>query len=138
MLQLLLWQGYSIYKVFKTTGEEHEKAKKESLEFLKTIEEYAIDGDKKFFGGEEIGIVDIAFGGIAHWLGIIEEVIGVKLFDAQELPRLHAWANNFKQVPVIKENIPDRDKLLFYFKGIREKLLASSQSRIRDQLLEGE
>ena len=70
--------------------------------------------------------MDIAFGGIAHWLGVIEEVIGVKLFDAQEMPRLHAWIHNFKIVPLIKESLPDRDKLLFYFKGIREKLVASS------------
>ena len=113
--------------VFRTTGEEQEKAKKESLEMLRTIEEFcATNGVKKFFGGEEIGILDIALGGmIVHWYDIIEEIVGVKLFKAQEFPRLHEWVNNVKQVPVIKENLPDRDELLVFFKGAREKLLAS-------------
>lgn len=29
-------------------------------------------GEKKFFGGDRIGIVDIAFGTIAQWFGVIE------------------------------------------------------------------
>lgn len=62
--------------MFKSRGEEHEMAKRESLEMLRTMEKNAI-GDKKFFGGDEIEIVDIAFGGIAHWLGAVEEVVGV-------------------------------------------------------------
>ncbi|PON36112.1 S-crystallin [Parasponia andersonii] len=120
-------KGPSIWMVYRTTGEEQEKSKKESLEMLRTIEEYCrINADKKFFGGDEIGILDIAFGGmIVHWYDIIEEIVGVKLFEAQEFPRLHEWVNNFKQVPVIKENLPDRDELLAFFKSAREKLLAS-------------
>ena len=112
--------------VFRTTGEEQEKAKKESLEMLRSIEEHAFVGDKIFFGGDEIGIVDIAFGAITHWLGAIEEVVGVKLFEGHEFPRLHAWANNFKQVPAVKENLPDRDALLVFFKGVRERLVGQS------------
>lgn len=45
---------------------------------LKTIEEHGL-GEKKFFGGNTIGLVDLAFGGIAHWLPVIEDVVGVKL-----------------------------------------------------------
>ena len=36
---------------------------------LKIMEEQGL-GEKKFFGGERIGIVDIAFGIIAHWFGV--------------------------------------------------------------------
>ncbi|CAL9000148.1 unnamed protein product [Prunus brigantina] len=120
-------KGPSIWMVFRTTGEEQEKFKKESLEVLKTTEEHAGTlGKKKFFGGDNIGIVDIAFGGIAHWVGVIEDVVGVKLFEAQVFPRLHAWIENFKQVPAIKESFPDRDKLVVLYKQMRENLLASS------------
>ena len=43
---------------------------------------------------------------------MVEEVAGLKLFDSQAFSRLHAWANNLKEVPMIKENLPDRDKVV--------------------------
>ncbi|GMN61444.1 hypothetical protein TIFTF001_030523 [Ficus carica] len=115
----------TIFMVLRTTGEEQEKAKKECLEVLRVIEEHAMGGDKKFFGGEEIGMVDIAFGWIAGWFDVIEEVVGVKLLEEHEFPRLHAWLNNFKQVPLIKHNLPHRHDLLALYQGVREKALAS-------------
>ena len=108
--------------MFLTAGEEQEKARSESIEMLRAIEEHAIVGDKKFFGGDEIGIVDIAFGVIAYWYKVIEEVVGLKIFEANEFPKLHAWANNFREVPVIKECLPDRNALLGIYKSVREKM----------------
>ncbi|TQD70551.1 hypothetical protein C1H46_043912 [Malus baccata] len=63
--------------VFRTTSEEQEKAKKDNLEMLRTIEVQAARtlGERKFFGGDNIGIVDSAFGGIAHWFGVIEDAL---------------------------------------------------------------
>ena len=55
--------------VFRSNGEEQKKALKDSLEMLKIMEEQGL-GEKKFFGGDRIGIVDIAFGTIAHWFGV--------------------------------------------------------------------
>ena len=71
---------------------------------LKIMEEQGL-GEKKFFGGDRIGMVDIAFGTIAHWFGVIEEIIEVKVLEAHALPRLHAWKENFEEVPIIKENV---------------------------------
>lgn len=84
-------------------------------------------GEKKFFGRNRIGIVDIAFGIIAHWLGVLEEIVEVKVLEAHAFPRLHAWKVNFEEVPVIKENLPDRDKMLDYFKKRRIESLSASQ-----------
>ncbi|XVE81479.1 hypothetical protein DITRI_Ditri15bG0067600 [Diplodiscus trichospermus] len=113
-----------IWRVFRSVGEEQEKAAKDSLEMLKTIEEHAL-GEKKFFGGDKIGMVGIAFGQLAQWLQVIEDVTGVKLLEASEFPRLQRWINNFKQVPVINENLPDYDQMFAFFKGRRQMLLAS-------------
>ena len=77
-------------------------------------------GEKKFIGGNRIGIVDIAFGiNIAHWLGVLEEILEVKVLEAHALPRLHAWKENLEEVPVIKENLPNRDEMLVYLKKKR-------------------
>jgi glutathione S-transferase len=83
---------------------------------LKILEEQGL-GDKTFFGGDKIGIEYIAFGAFAHWLGVIEEKIGLQLLQANAFPRFHAWTKNFKEVPVIKENLPDHDKMLVHLKG---------------------
>ncbi|WRX22685.1 Glutathione S-transferase [Theobroma cacao] len=93
-------------------GQGQEKAEKDSLEMLKMVEEQAL-GEKKFFGGDTINMVDIVFG-LAHWLG------GEKLLEAHKLHRLQAWLRNFKQVPVITENLPDLDEMFAYLRRQRE------------------
>ncbi|KAK2643844.1 hypothetical protein Ddye_019039 [Dipteronia dyeriana] len=115
------------YSFFQATGEEQEKAAKEVLEILKILEDQGL-GEKKFFGGDTINLVDIEHGWLAHWFETIEQVVGVKLLEASTLPRLHAWVQNLKEVDVIKENHPDPQKLFAYFKNLREKLVANRSS----------
>ncbi|GLT81495.1 hypothetical protein SLA2020_528770 [Shorea laevis] len=119
-------KGLSISKVFRSSGEEQEKALKESLEMLEIIEEHAPGlGQKKFFGGDKIGMVDLTLGLLAHWMGVIEEVTGVKIKEAGKFPRLEAWIKNFKEDPVIKENLPELKDMLPAMKRRRETVLAS-------------
>ncbi|PPD98379.1 hypothetical protein GOBAR_DD04628 [Gossypium barbadense] len=101
-------QGPSMWMV----GEGQHKADQNSLEMLKIIEEKAL-GDKKFFGGDNISMLDIVLG-LGHWLG------GEKLLEAHKLHRLHVWLKNFKQVRVIKEDLPDLDAMLAYLRRQRE------------------
>ncbi|WCJ38176.1 glutathione S-transferase TAU 8 [Euphorbia peplus] len=75
---------------FQTEGEEQEKAGKEAKQLLGIIEEQGL-GNKKFFGGEKIGLADIAFGWLAGWLEVMEEAVGVKLIEGDDsFPRLQA------------------------------------------------
>ncbi|MCL7042508.1 hypothetical protein MKW94_000806 [Papaver nudicaule] len=88
------------------------KAKGEIVEIFKTIEEHSPIGEagnKLFFGGDKINAVDLAYVLIARWFGAMEEVAGVKLLEANKFPKLHAWTERFKQVPVVKNNLPDYD-----------------------------
>ncbi|KAF9610761.1 hypothetical protein IFM89_024617 [Coptis chinensis] len=95
----------SIAELFVTTGENRDKAAKDCLEMLRTIEEHGGLGEKKFFGGDEIGLADLVLGFLAQWFGVIEEVVAVKIMEPQQFPRLQAWIKNFKEVPIIKENL---------------------------------
>ncbi|XP_043696299.1 probable glutathione S-transferase [Telopea speciosissima] len=122
-------KGITLWKFFITSGEEQAVATKESLELLRTIEEQGLIGDKKFFGGETIGYVDLVFGVLAHWFGVMEDIVGVQLIEPHSFPRLHAWIQNFKQVPLIRDNLPDRDQIFLIFKRLREMLLASPPSQ---------
>ncbi|KAH8517561.1 hypothetical protein Peur_049034 [Populus x canadensis] len=117
----------TFFAFFQTVGEEQEKATKEFKELLGIIEELGL-GDKKFFGGDKVGMTDIAFGWIAGWLQPMEEAVGVKLLEPGSFPRLHLWTQNFKEVAVIKENLPDYDEMLAYFKSLRQMFMALEKS----------
>ncbi|XP_057959868.1 probable glutathione S-transferase isoform X2 [Malania oleifera] len=114
---------YSFFGINERSMEDQEMAVKEAVKVLKVLEEQCL-GDKKFFGGNAIGLVDIAYGWLGHWLGGLEEVMGVKLLEPTNFPRLCAWVKNFGDVPVIKENLPNRERMLVYFQELREKSVA--------------
>ncbi|XP_061376365.1 probable glutathione S-transferase [Gastrolobium bilobum] len=93
---------------------EREKGIEESIEALQFLEN---ELKHKFFGGETIGLVDIAGAYLAFWLPVIEEAVGLKLLSSDKFPKLHKWSQEFTNNPVVKENLPPRDKLLGFFKA---------------------
>nr|ADB11325.1 tau class glutathione transferase GSTU36 [Populus trichocarpa] len=117
-------KGASFRGFYHGSGEELEKAAKELAEWLKILEEQGL-GDKKFFGGESINLVDIAYGALGYWFAAMEEAKGVKVLEPSTFPRLHAWAKNFVELPVVKENIPAYDKMLAYRTDSMKRLAKS-------------
>ncbi|CAN0926462.1 Probable glutathione S-transferase [Linum grandiflorum] len=51
--------------------------------------------DKRFFGGERIGIVDIAVSFFEYWLGLIQEVTGMELVTSDKFPVMCNWIHEF-------------------------------------------
>ncbi|XP_011030495.1 PREDICTED: probable glutathione S-transferase [Populus euphratica] len=103
-------------------GEEKEKALKLAVEAMEKIEG-ELKG-KQFFGGENIGYLDIAMGWMSYWLPVWEEVGSMKIVNALQFPATTSWMNKFLDHPVIKENLPPRDKMIIYFQN-RSTELAS-------------
>ncbi|KAE9610406.1 hypothetical protein Lal_00006331 [Lupinus albus] len=103
-----------------SSGDEQEKALKVARDAMEKIEE-EIKG-KKFFGGENIGYVDIAVGWISYWLPVFEEVGSMQIIDSFKYSATTAWMNNFLSHPLIKESLPPRDKMLDYFHTRRKAL----------------
>jgi glutathione S-transferase len=119
----LLQCNAALYPIFTATGDAQRKAVQEAQQCLKTLET-ALDG-KKFFGGDAVGYLDIVVGWYAHWLPVVEEVIGASVVTDEELPLMKAWFDRFLAVDVVKAALPDRDRLLAANKARREQLLSA-------------
>ncbi|KAL2336580.1 hypothetical protein Fmac_011026 [Flemingia macrophylla] len=111
------------WKAFMTVDEkEREKNTEEVLEALQFLENEIKD---KFFGGEEIGLVDIAAVFIAFWIPIFQEIGGLGLFTSDKFPKLYEWSQELINHPVVKEVLPPRDPAFAFFKRRYESLVAS-------------
>ncbi|XP_073291369.1 glutathione transferase GST 23-like [Primulina huaijiensis] len=112
----------SIWRVFISQGKEQEEAVTSAMENLKLVEDQ-LKG-KKFFGGDTIGYLDIAFGWMANSISILEEIAELTLLDAEIFLLLSAWMNNFSDNPTIKESWPPHDRMIEKYKVIRETYLS--------------
>uniref|UniRef100_A0A0D3G7L8 Glutathione S-transferase n=1 Tax=Oryza barthii TaxID=65489 RepID=A0A0D3G7L8_9ORYZ len=79
---------------------------------------------RRFFGGDQVGLLDVVLGCGSYWLAVFEEVTGVRLVDADAFPLFHAWLRDFEAQEEVKETIPSVDRLLEYARGLRQMLLA--------------
>lgn len=96
-----------------------EKATEEAIEALEILQEAL--KEKRFFGGESIGLVDVAANFIGYWVEILQEIAGLKLLTLEKFPKLYKWSQEFVNHPVIKEGLPPRDQLFAFFKASAKK-----------------
>jgi glutathione S-transferase len=108
--------------LFSSRGVEERKNNIEKIwEHLKVVEEQCFSYEKKLFGGDTINIVDIAIGSTMKFLVTIEDIINVKILDGEKFPNLYSWFNNFKDTPIINDNLPDHEKMVASItKGIQK------------------
>ncbi|XP_057982046.1 glutathione S-transferase U8-like [Malania oleifera] len=97
------------------------KAVKEAHDCLEILEN-ELEG-KRLFGGETIGLVDIAADFIGFWMELAQEAGAVKLLTNEKYPKLCKWSEEF--LSIVKEYLPPRDKLLAYLKARFESAQAS-------------
>uniref|UniRef100_A0A0A0KZT5 glutathione transferase n=1 Tax=Cucumis sativus TaxID=3659 RepID=A0A0A0KZT5_CUCSA len=71
--------------------------------------------NKKFFGGNKIGIVDIVGTVIAYWIPAIEEAFGFELLTTKKFPKLTKWSEEIVNNSVVKQVLPPKSKLVAYF-----------------------
>ena len=100
----------------RRSSERPEKGIEELTEHLKTLEN-ELKG-KKFFGGDEIGLVDITANLIALWLGVLLELKGIELLTKEKFPRLCEWIDYYLDHQIIKETLPDRENYREYLSNV--------------------
>ncbi|KAK7359187.1 hypothetical protein VNO77_01136 [Canavalia gladiata] len=122
--------GKAVWVAVCTSGEEQEKAVKESRDVIDKIEE-EIKG-KKFFGGINIGYLDIVLGWISYWLPVLEEVGSIQIIDPLKCSAITSWITNFLNHPLIKDTLPPRDKMLVYFHDRRNEWSSKIHQGVKD------
>ncbi|KAI5005563.1 probable glutathione S-transferase GSTU6 [Hordeum vulgare subsp. vulgare] len=114
------WAAYVDQKLLPTwiplyggkTAEERARAAGEVVSVLEAFEGEL--GDKDFFGGDGVGLVDVVLGGFVGWLRASEAMCGVRTLDPARTPRLAAWAGRFGALDGVREIVPDAAPLVEY------------------------
>ncbi|EEF40788.1 probable glutathione S-transferase [Ricinus communis] len=107
-----------------TIEERKQKEVEKAMAALTVLEGQLKAKGKTFFGGDRIGYVDIVLGWIPRWVGAVEEIASVKIHDPEKFPLIDKWMLNFVQIPVIKETLPQHDKLVKFLGKIRSTKIA--------------
>uniref|UniRef100_A0ACD5WK76 Uncharacterized protein n=1 Tax=Avena sativa TaxID=4498 RepID=A0ACD5WK76_AVESA len=107
-------------------GEAQRKSMAEAKRSLTLLQERL--GDRRFFGGDSLGLVDIAASGLAHWLGVMEEISGVTVVTDEEFPALRRWAKRYVDVDDVKQCLPKRDELVTMFSAYKEMFRAMAMA----------
>ncbi|XP_062095443.1 probable glutathione S-transferase [Humulus lupulus] len=108
--------GATAWKAFwESQKEEQEKGFEKVSEYLGILEK-ELKG--KYFGGENIGVVDIAGNIIAKWIPAIQEILGVELITKEKFPKLCKWSHDFSTHLLIKEVSPSKEELIAVFKPL--------------------
>ena len=104
------------WKVAFTADGEEEKTEgiKQMLAAVHTLEGALKECSKgkPFFGGDSVGYVDIALGGLLAFLQGTEELCGSKPFDIANTLLLLAWVERFTALDAAKVALPDVTKLV--------------------------
>ncbi|KAK1365825.1 Glutathione transferase [Heracleum sosnowskyi] len=62
---------------------------------------------KAYFGGDNIGIIDIAVGSCLGWIKAMEKMNSFKLIHKDKTPGLTGWADTFMSNDAVKNVIPE-------------------------------
>ncbi|CAL4955020.1 unnamed protein product [Urochloa decumbens] len=111
------WEPFFMSK----TAEERAKTFKNAIPAVETLEgalEECSNG-KPFFGGDNIGYVDVALGGYLAWIKAVDEVAGTCLFDEAKFPRLAAWAESFAAADAVLGASPALQDIVTFYKKMQ-------------------
>ncbi|RLN25065.1 putative glutathione S-transferase GSTU6 [Panicum miliaceum] len=120
----LAWRG-----LFRsTTDGQRAEAFRSVVPQVETLEQALVECSegKAFFGGDAVGLADIALGSFLVWIQVVDEVSGTKLLDGDRFPGLAAWAERFLAVDAVREAMPEFERLLEHYKGFLAKLASPS------------
>ncbi|GKV04143.1 hypothetical protein SLEP1_g16341 [Rubroshorea leprosula] len=104
-------------KIWKTKGEEQEVAKKEFIECFKVLE--AELGDKHYFGGSNLGYVDVVLIPLYSWFHAYEQCGNFSI--EAECPKIVTWAKRCMWKESVSKSLPDQEKVYGFVLQMRKR-----------------
>ncbi|KAM0865096.1 hypothetical protein ACQ4PT_043498 [Festuca glaucescens] len=115
--------------IWMIAGQAHSEPAKTVKDNLTLLEKQLPEG-KRFFGGETIGYLDIAVGGITLWLGVFEEVAGVPLLTEEKHPALCRWVREYAADETVKWCLPERGHLVAALTARKEQYVGLAKPAV--------
>ncbi|CAO2177072.1 unnamed protein product [Urochloa humidicola] len=100
------------------TEEEEKAAAARTLAAVDALEGALADaeqrwsGEKGWFGGDGVGLVDVVLGGFVPAIQASEPTTGLRVVDPARAPRLAAWVERFCALDVARAAMPPVDRLI--------------------------
>jgi glutathione S-transferase len=69
-------------------------------------------GENGWFGGDGVGLVDLALGGFVPAIQASEPTTGLRIVDPATAPRLAAWVDRFCELDAAKAAMPPIERLV--------------------------
>lgn len=79
---------------------------------------------KTYFGGNDIGYLDIALGSCLQFVKGTEKLSGLKLVEEAKTPNLVGWAVSFMSNDAVKNVLPETDRMVEVLKRIQARAKA--------------
>ncbi|CAL9172535.1 unnamed protein product [Musa hybrid cultivar] len=118
---LMFYFVYQIYecgtRLWKLKGEGQAAAKEELIGILKLLEGEL--GDKKYFGGDAFGFVDIALVPFVSWFYTYETCAGFSIEEAA--PKLVAWGKRCMERESVAKTLSDPHKVYEFVGGLKKR-----------------
>ena len=86
-------------------------------------------GGKRYFGGDDVGFLDIVVGSYIGWFGAAERIAGMPGLEEASTPQRAAWAERFCAHEAVRDLMPDADRLVEFGKVLRAALATNASSR---------
>ncbi|OAY79801.1 glutathione S-transferase U17-like [Ananas comosus] len=122
------WGPSSIGILRGKTDEERAAAAEQAfsgLELLEEAYEKSFKG-KRFFGGDNVGYLDIVLGCFLGWIEVVDIMFSVKLFNNAKFPLLAGWAERFRAAAEVKKLMPEAKKLMEFAKAAQARMTAAA------------
>ncbi|KAJ3690383.1 hypothetical protein LUZ61_019547 [Rhynchospora tenuis] len=97
-----------------------------SLQLLEAALEKCSKGNI-FFGGDDIGYLDIALGSHFGWIEATEKLAGIRLLEKEKVPRLAEWCEHYFAHPAVKDIMPMTEELVAFVTEIKSTLSAPTK-----------